>query len=81
MEISNAWFEKFKRKYKSRLCIKKPISRSEERIAAEDPSSILNFLDTLDEYYKKEKFTPDRIWNMDESPFFYNLNLKKVCLK
>ena len=52
--------------------------KSQERIDAENYSHLKEFYLLLEGIYKKYSFSPARIFNVDESPFFWNLGIKKV---
>ena len=58
------------KKYHTQLAIKKPTPRIDARIRAEDHFAIVGFLETLGKCYTDLNITPERIFNMGESPFF-----------
>ena len=74
--MKETWFKYFLKKYK--LSFRKPLSRPTERVTAQDEISLKDFYIMLKEKYVELKIEPQNIWNMDESPFFWNLTSKKV---
>ena len=77
ISVSDWWFRKFKAKHKN-LTIKKSIPRSSERVLAENKHICKEFIEDLKQLIQREGITPDRIHNIDESPFFWDLSLKKI---
>lgn len=63
------WFAAFRKR--NNLSLKKPQAVEMSRKAACDPFIIRQYFDTLEEYLKKMdiQYSPDRIWNLDESSF------------
>lgn len=76
MEVKETWYRYYKSKYK--LTFRKPLSRPTERVKAEDRDSLKEFYDMVKKSYDELKIEPQNIYNMDESPFFWNLTVKKV---
>ena len=60
--------------------IRKFVARTEQRINAENEQNLRKFFDEMKQLIEKEKFGADQIHNVDESPFLYDLTLKKVTL-
>ena len=81
IEVADGWWRSFKQKYSDKLCIRKPMSKSIERIVAEDETVLKNFITNLQELIKTNNITEERIHNIDESPFFWDLTNKKVIIK
>lgn len=63
------WFAAFRKR--NNLSLKKPQAVEMSRKAACDPFIIKQYFDTLEKYLKKLdlQYSPDRIWNLDESSF------------
>ena len=61
-----------------RLTLKKPLTRSPERVEAQIEENLIFFYELVKEEYNAYNIIPSNIYNMDESPFYYNLNIKKV---
>ncbi|XP_060801974.1 uncharacterized protein LOC132901742 [Amyelois transitella] len=63
------WFSGFRKR--NNLSLKKPQAVEMSRKAACDPFIIKDYFDTLEEYIKTMdlQYSPDRIWNLDESSF------------
>ena len=54
------------------------MTRSPERVEAQIEENLIFFYELVKEEYNAYNIIPSNIYNMDESPFYYNLNIKKV---
>ncbi|XP_046684474.1 uncharacterized protein LOC124370228 [Homalodisca vitripennis] len=61
------WVRLFLQRHKSKLSERKPTGTSYSRALGFSKENVEMFFGLLDEVYEKEKFTPDRIYNVDES--------------
>lgn len=77
MTISDSWFQAFKKRH-SELKIQKPIKRELERKKAESKEEVQSFFEKLKKIIEEKQLTPSNIWNVDESPFVFDLTLQKV---
>jgi hypothetical protein len=48
--------------------------------AGKDLESLNSFFELLKKTIEEKKILPENIYNMDESPFFWNMTLKKVFI-
>ena len=71
ISISDNWIRNFKKR--NSIVFRTPPMKSQERIDAENYSHLKEFYLLLEGIYKKYSFSPARIFNVDESPFFWNL--------
>ncbi|XP_022198653.2 tigger transposable element-derived protein 2 [Nilaparvata lugens] len=61
------WVRLFLQRHKSKLSERKPSGTSYSRALGFSKENVEMFFGLLDEVYEKGKFTPDRIYNVDES--------------
>ena len=77
--LGECWFKNFRGKYHS-LSIRKAIPRTVQRVTAEDKAVCKIFIENLEKLVDTELIHPDRIHNIDETPFFWDLVLKKMVV-
>lgn len=61
------WVKLFLKRHKSKLSERKPCATSYSRALGFSKENTRKFYNLLDEVYEKQKFTPDKIYNVDES--------------
>ena len=61
------WVSLFLKRYKTKLSERKPTGTSYSRALGLSKENTEIFYNLLDDFYKKGKFPPDRIYNVDES--------------
>lgn len=62
-----SWLDHFLRRHKKKLSIRKPTGTSYARAEGFSREQVMAFFDLLETTYTKHKFSPDMIWNVDET--------------
>ncbi|KAL0858570.1 hypothetical protein ABMA27_012420 [Loxostege sticticalis] len=61
------WLRLFLKRHKDKLSVRKPTGTSFARAFGFNKDNVNNFFQLLDEIYEKNKYPPNRIYNVDES--------------
>lgn len=66
-KAGRGWIDHFLTRHRDRLSLRKPTGTSAARVLGFTREKVEPFFDILDQLYDKHQFTPDRIYNVDET--------------